>query len=104
MIKTPDGAPPAREQIALIVNSAGVRTQDQLHIHIGCLLPHVRRFLANAAPSMPLDAWRPVGLVKPHEILWGLRVRSGDLEGVNPFRLVHRAFDGAVRNPADEMM
>ena len=104
MIKTTNGRPPSREQVVLLVNSAGVRAQDQLHIHIACLFPHVRRVLADAAPLLPLDAWRPVGLVKPHEMLWGMRVRSADLEGVNPFRLVHRAFDGAVRNPADEMI
>ena len=30
--------PPNRDAIALVVNSAFVRIQDQLHIHVGCLL------------------------------------------------------------------
>ena len=101
MIKTADGRPPARDQVALVVNSRAVRVEDQLHIHIGCLVPRVRRALAAAAPALPLDVWRLLGSIVPHQPFWVLRVRSRDLAGVEPFRLVMEEFDGAVRDPAD---
>jgi len=34
---------PGREEAALAVNSEGLRGQDQLHIHIGCLVPSARQ-------------------------------------------------------------
>ncbi len=104
MIKTVNGQPPARDQVALIVNAGNVRAQDQLHIHIGCLDEKFRRSLAAVAPSVPRDRWTQIGFIKRYEALWALRVKSEALKGVNPFRLVHRGFDGAVRNPADEMI
>ncbi len=104
LIATANGRPPARGQIALIVNSRPVRVQDQLHIHIGCLLPVARRALADAAPSLPLDAWRLIGPVIPHQPFWATRIRSADLDGVDPFRLVDDLLGQAVKNPADIMV
>ena len=104
MIATANGRPPARGQIALIVNSRVVRGQDQLHIHLGCLVPSARRALAEAAPGLPLDRWRLIGPVIPHQPLWALRVQSADLAGVEPFRLVVDEFGRVVRDPADLMI
>ena len=104
MIATANGRPPTREQIALIANSRVVRMQDQLHIHIGCLVPQARRVVAEAAQSLPADTWRLIGPVVPHQPLFAMRVQSADLDGVDPFRLAHAAFDGAVRDPADLMI
>ena len=101
MIATANGRPPARDQIVLVVNAGPERGQDQLHIHIGCLLPEARRFLAAASPNLPLNQWRLIGPVVPHQPFWALRVRSADLAGVEPFRLVREELSRAVRNPAD---
>ena len=103
LIATANGRPPARGQIALIVNSRRVRVQDQLHIHIGCLLPAARRVLADAAPTLPLDEWRLIGPVIPHQPFWATRIRSADLEGVDPFRIVDDLLGRAAPNPADIM-
>jgi CDP-diacylglycerol pyrophosphatase len=104
MIATANRLPPARDQIALIINSRIVRGEDQLHIHLGCLFPGARQALADAAPELPLDQWRLIGPVVPHQPFWALRVRSTDLAGVEPFRLVWEQFRGAVRDPADLMI
>jgi CDP-diacylglycerol pyrophosphatase len=104
MIATANGRPPDRDQIALIANSRVVRVQDQLHIHIGCLVPQARRVVAEAAQRLPADTWRLIGPVIPHQPIFAMRVRSADLDGVDPFRLAHAAFDGAVRDPADLMI
>jgi CDP-diacylglycerol pyrophosphatase len=96
-----DGKAPQRDQVALIVNSRPVRVQDQLHIHIGCLRPRVQRFLDQAAPTMPLGELRLIGPVIPHQVFWGMRLRSRDLTDVEPFRIVFDRFGKAIPNPAD---
>jgi CDP-diacylglycerol pyrophosphatase len=100
-LKTPDGRAPERDDIALIVNSIIVRGQDQLHIHIGCLLPYARRALAAAAPKIPMKEWAPIGAVMPHTMFWGYRIRATDLARVEPFRLVGEAFAGKARSRGD---
>ena len=52
-----DGQTPEHDAVALVVNSAVVRDQDQLHIHVGCLLPYARRELAAAAPRISMGEW-----------------------------------------------
>lgn len=101
MIATRNGRPPARSQVALVVNSRFVRGEDQLHIHIGCLIPQAQRTLADAAPRLPIGAWRMMGSVVPHQPVWALRVRSADLADVEPFRLVSDEFARTVRDPSD---
>ncbi len=101
MIATSGGRPPARDRIALVVNSRIVRGQDQLHIHIGCLVQEARHALAEAAPGLPLDQWRLIGPIIPHQPVWALRVQSTDLAGVEPFRLVFDEFARVVRDPAN---
>ena len=53
------GRPPNRDSVALVVNSAAERTQDQLHIHIGCLLPTVQRAIAATAPRVQIAVPAP---------------------------------------------
>ena len=101
MIATANGRQPSRDQVALVANSRPARAQDQLHIHVGCLRLGAKRVLADAAHTLPLDAWRPIGWVVPHQSFWAMRIRGADLEGVNPFRLVHDLIDPMVRDPAD---
>jgi CDP-diacylglycerol pyrophosphatase len=96
-----DGQAPERDAIALVVNSAAVRGQDQLHIHVGCLLPSARFALAAAAAKVPMGEWAPIGAVVPHTMFWGLRIRGTDLSNVEPFRLVAEAFAGKAKGSGD---
>jgi CDP-diacylglycerol pyrophosphatase len=100
-LKGADGQAPERDAIALIVNSAVVRGQDQLHIHVGCLLPYARRVLAAAAPKVPMGEWAPIGAVIPHSMFWGFRIRETDLPNVDPFRLAAEAVAGKTEGPGD---
>lgn len=93
-----DGQKPEREAVALVVNSAFARTQDQLHIHVACLAPEARRTLAVDAPRMPLGEWEPIGAIIPHTAFWGTRVRGPDLAGIEPFRLAAAALADKVPN------
>ncbi len=45
-----------RSRIILAINSPTARTQEQLHIHVGCVRPSVRAALASRA-AMPPDIW-----------------------------------------------
>jgi CDP-diacylglycerol pyrophosphatase len=86
-LKDADGQAPPRDEIALFVNSAVVRTQDQLHIHVGCLVPYARRTLAAVARKIPIGEWTQIGPVVPHTMFWGYRIPGTELANVNPFRL-----------------
>lgn len=45
-----------RSWVILAINSPTARTQEQLHIHVGCVRPGVRAALATRA-GMPVDVW-----------------------------------------------
>lgn len=103
-LKGPDGRAPEPDAVALIVNSAVVRGQDQLHIHLGCLVPGARRALAAAAPGVPLGEWTRIGAVIPHTVFWGTRIRGTDLPESYPFQRVAAALPDAVANRRDLMI
>ena len=93
-----DGRAPERDDIALVANSAVVRHQDQLHIHVGCLLPSARLTLAAAAPKVPIGEWARIGAVVPHTMFWGMRIKETDLSDIEPFRLAAEVFVSEVRD------
>ncbi len=103
-LKGPDGNPPSRDDVALIVNSEDRRSQDQLHIHIGCLHPGARRFLDESAQRMPLYDWTRVGPIFPRQVYYGVRVKESDFEQLNPFRIAAHGFAGAAENPGGLMV
>ena len=92
------GRPPNRDSVALVVNSAAERTQDQLHIHIGCLLPPVQRAIAATAPRVQTAGWTQLTSVVQHIVFWAMRIRGTDLAEVDPFRLVAGEFADKVRD------
>jgi CDP-diacylglycerol pyrophosphatase len=96
-----DGQAPERDNIALFVNSAVVRTQDQLHIHVGCLVPYARRTLAATAPKVPMGEWAQIGPVVPHTMFWAYRIPGTDLANVNPFALAAEELGGKANGPGD---
>jgi CDP-diacylglycerol pyrophosphatase len=85
-----DGAagPPAREDVALVLNSRLTRSQDQLHIHLGCISGQAKRWLQAVAPDLSQTRWmrlkRPIGGL----VFWARRLAQDNLVGVNPVRLV----------------
>jgi CDP-diacylglycerol pyrophosphatase len=100
-LRDADGQAPERDDIALFVNSAIVRTQDQLHIHVGCLVPYARRTLAAVAPKVPMGEWAQIGPVVPHTMFWAYRIPGTELANVNPFQLAAEAVAGKTKNPGD---
>jgi CDP-diacylglycerol pyrophosphatase len=100
-LKDASGRVPEHDAIALFVNSAIVRTQDQLHIHVGCLIPAARRTLAAAAPKVPMGEWAQIGPVVPHTVFWAYRIPGTGLASVNPFRLAAEELGAKTKSPGD---
>jgi CDP-diacylglycerol pyrophosphatase len=86
-VKKPDGSAPRLDEVALAVNSRFTRTQDQLHIHIGCASPRIREALPALAAAMKVGEWAPVRSLVPGSELWGMRTGRSDFDQLEPFRL-----------------
>jgi CDP-diacylglycerol pyrophosphatase len=96
LLRSPDGREPDWGEVGLVVNPVVGRSQDQLHIHVGCLFPGVQSALANVAPKVPVATWAKLPEVVPHIAFWGTRVAKSTLEGVEPFRLAAEALSDRV--------
>jgi CDP-diacylglycerol pyrophosphatase len=77
----------SRSEVALAVNSVPGRSQDQLHIHIGCIRAGVRRILLEQERSIG-DTWARLGAPLVGRRYLARRLESEDLSGVNVFKLV----------------
>lgn len=86
-LSEPDGKPPDRERVGLVANPRLRRTQDQLHIHIGCLVRAAQASVRTLAARLQPGQWTRVGAVVPASDFWALRLDGADLDGVNPFAL-----------------
>ncbi len=96
----PDRKPLAHDDVALAVNSRFSRSQDQLHIHIGCVSPQARQALQAITPELSENKW---GRIKEriHGFeFWGRRVAQETLAGVNPFRLAAEGFPDVAESNA----
>ncbi len=95
---------PAISNSLMMVNSALTRSQDQLHIHLGCLLPAMNHRLPNLASGLPIGVWTRVGGLIPGSVLWALRTGRHDLAGVEPFRLAAEGLGDKIRDRAQLMI
>jgi CDP-diacylglycerol pyrophosphatase len=76
-----------RDAVGLAVNSSPDRSQDQLHIHVDCLRPSVRREINSRVDAIG-TTWMQLGFALAGRRYFARRVESPDLQGVNPFRLL----------------
>ena len=92
LLERPGDQPPGG--FALAVNSALARSQDQFHIHLGCLAPALKRWLPALAPKLPVGAWTRIGLAAAGSSLWAQRTGRADPEDVEPLRLAAEVMGG----------
>ncbi len=90
--------PLRRDDVVLAVNSRQSRSQDQLHIHIGCLTRQAKETLRALAPALPENRWAWLGRPSHGLVFWGRLLVKDDLVDVNPFRL---AADGRPNQSED---
>jgi CDP-diacylglycerol pyrophosphatase len=95
--------PVSRDQIALAINSARSRSQNQLHIHVECVAPTVRAALRARERHIGF-VWTPFG--QPLEgRFWKVRRLWGpDLGDRDPFRLLARGDHAARAHMGDEAL
>ena len=81
---------------ALAINSAVGRTQNQLHIHIACVLPEVADALAGNAAKIGSDPTAPLGLrLGPFDHHYRVIATTGLAGGDSPFSLAAAMPDAA---------
>ena len=82
------------EDVALAVNSQLLRSQDQLHIHIGCLSYAARLATRSAAPELSDSEWTRLKWHVRGPAVWARRISGSSLDGVNPFRMAEEIAEG----------
>ena len=92
-----------RDDLALAINSAASRSQDQLHIHVDCIRPDVHQALRKHEPSIG-NRWAPLDVSfsgHHYESMWvpGKRLGSN-----NPFRFLAEGIPGAAQNMGDRTL
>jgi CDP-diacylglycerol pyrophosphatase len=90
-LEDPSHRPVARDDVVLAVNSRQSRTQDQLHMHIGCLTRQAKQTVRILARTLPENRWVPLGRPFHGLEFWGRLLVKDDLVGVNPFCLAAEA-------------
>lgn len=76
-----------RDEVALAVNSAYGRSQNQLHIHIDCISPKTRWALSEYLSTIGTD-WAALSVKLNGHTYRARRIYSTDLRNVNPFVLL----------------
>jgi len=92
-----------RGAIGLSINAASRRSQDQLHIHVDCMLPDVAATLAAHAGEATAE-WRAFPYALNGRRYLARRLDSPDLAGQNLFRLLADGVPDAARDMADQTM
>jgi CDP-diacylglycerol pyrophosphatase len=80
-------APLPRDGVALAINSSVGRTQDQLHIHVDCIRPDVRKILAANLDKIG-GVWTPFPIPLAGHAYQAIRINYEMLDGVDPFRVL----------------
>jgi CDP-diacylglycerol pyrophosphatase len=76
------------DRAALAVNSILARTQDQLHVHIGCLGADFAARLRSGALGPTTGTWFRSADIGPGLEFWTYRTGAKDWRGLAPFRLL----------------
>ncbi|HLZ83928.1 MAG TPA: CDP-diacylglycerol diphosphatase [Caulobacteraceae bacterium] len=90
------GRPIPRDRLGLAINSVLSRSQNQLHIHVDCVRPDVRRALIENEAQIGA-AWKPLPVPLAGRRYKARRLAGEDLGQRNPFVLLARGDPAARR-------
>jgi CDP-diacylglycerol pyrophosphatase len=76
-----------RDALALAINSAAGRTQNQLHIHVDCIRPDVHDTLVANLDKIT-TAWASFPAALAGHSYRAIRIDQQTLDGVNPFHVL----------------
>jgi len=86
------------QDFALAINAASWRTQDRLHIHLGCETPRFRALLKTHATEIGSARFTNLST----KVGWWATFRAADdLSNLNPLKLVADGVDGARSDMKD---
>ena len=94
--------PVARDMIALAINSAHARSQEQLHIHIDCIRADVRAILHDYQSEIG-PRWAPFDPLLAGERYRAMRMMGEELKA-NPFVLLADGMEGARDTMGDQTL
>jgi len=77
----------ARDDVSLAINSVYGRTQNQFHIHIGCVRPDVRDALHANLDRIGV-VWTPFPVALAGHKYQATRINQGTLLGMDPFKVL----------------
>ncbi len=86
-LTTADGGAGADDRVALVVNSRLARSQDQLHVHIGCVTARFSHSLEERALGPASATWFRGPEMAPGLEVWSYRSGVKDWARLEPFRL-----------------
>ncbi|MGH6838043.1 MAG: CDP-diacylglycerol diphosphatase [Methylocella sp.] len=78
-----------RDKIVMAINSAGSRSQDQLHIHVACVAPAVADFLRRHQAQI-YGAWSSLRSPLLGHRIAAMKIETNSLAHVDPFKLLAR--------------
>jgi CDP-diacylglycerol pyrophosphatase len=96
-----------RQDLGLANNAASRRSQNQLHIHIDCVRADVKQRLAEAAGKIGSgigSQWRPLPMPPADHRYLVRRIKSPDLAGVDPFRLLAEGVPAAAADMGEQTL
>ncbi len=76
-----------RDAVSLAINSTAGRSQNQLHIHIDCIRPDVRKALAENLDKIS-SVWTPFAVPLAGHRYRSIRINHETLDGIDPFRVL----------------
>ncbi len=94
------GAPIPDSALSLAVNSVSGRTQNQLHIHISCLRPEIRKQLDEAMGTIGAH-WRALPVALQGHTYLAKRVGAAELAAQSPFLMLAREVPAAAGRMGD---
>ena len=97
------GAPLPRDQIGLAVNSIPGRSQNQLHIHIGCVRPAVLKVLRRNEGQVGAT-WTTLSKPLSGDVYQAMRAEAEDLRTINPFQLLANMKGMAPKRMGDQTL
>ncbi len=80
----------AHDDFALAINSRDTRSQDQLHVHLGCLSRETKARIATLTAKAPSGAWTPLSARLRGLAYAAYPLMGADLARENVLRLVLR--------------
>lgn len=87
----------SRDDFAMAINAASGRSQDQLHIHLGCIRPDVRAALQIYESGIG-PAWSKLPFAVVGQKYRIMSVKAGELEATDPFVSLASGVPGARTN------